>query len=259
MRNGWGLVDVNRVPAYTSRYIFHDRLTGEDIPLLDLAEPDIPENVIFTNPGRVGLPDYSADYHTLGLAVNRGFKDRWLLLAGFQHTWASDFRENAQESTSTLAVARHLVCGSGDFRCEDLWSPNARRFGKMDSSWWSLKLVARYVFPYQIGLSGSYRLQNGFNFGRLISVDLPNAGTETVFADPIEANRGDDVNIVDLRFDKTFELGGRWGQVTAMVDVFNLLNANPVTNFRLTSGSRYKEVIALLDPRVVRLGIRYDF
>jgi len=41
--------------------------------------------------------------------------------------------------------------------------------------------------------------------------------------------------------------------------VFNLTNSDTVTNFRQTSGTRYNEVIALLDPRIVRLGIRYEF
>jgi hypothetical protein len=44
-----------------------------------------------------------------------------------------------------------------------------------------------------------------------------------------------------------------------MLDIFNSLNANPVTNFRVITGSRFKEVISLLDPRIVRFGIRYDF
>jgi len=53
-----------------------------------------------------------------------------------------------------------------------------------------------------------------------------------------------------------------------MVDVFNATNADTVTNFRLTSpatntpvavNNRYKELIALLDPRIVRFGVRLDF
>jgi hypothetical protein len=57
-------------------------------------------------------------------------------------------------------------------------------------------------------------------------------------------------------------------RVTAMVDVFNALNSDTVTNFRLTSPStntpltvnnRYKELIALIDPRIIRFGVRVDF
>jgi hypothetical protein len=47
--------------------------------------------------------------------------------------------------------------------------------------------------------------------------------------------------------------------------VFNALNAQPVTNFRVASVNnasqvqRFREVIALLDPRIVRFGVRYEF
>jgi hypothetical protein len=44
-----------------------------------------------------------------------------------------------------------------------------------------------------------------------------------------------------------------------MLDIFNLTNSSTVVNYRNYSGSRFKEVIALLDPRIVRFGIRYEF
>src|SRR5207245_2862893 len=31
------------------------------------------------------------------------------------------------------------------------------------------------------------------------------------------------------------------------------------TNFRITTGPRFNELISLLDPRIVRFGVRYDF
>jgi len=32
-----------------------------------------------------------------------------------------------------------------------------------------------------------------------------------------------------------------------------------VQTFRTTTGATFKEVISILDPRVVRFGVRYDF
>ena len=40
-----------------------------------------------------------------------------------------------------------------------------------------------------------------------------------------------------------------------MLDIYNLLNSDPVTNFNLFSND-YKRVIAVLDPRVFQLGIQ---
>jgi outer membrane receptor protein involved in Fe transport len=58
--------------------------------------------------------------------------------------------------------------------------------------------------------------------------------------------------------EKSFALG-KPGRITGMLDIFNLTNSDVVTNARNRSGSRYNEVIALLDPRTVRFGIRWEF
>jgi len=47
-------------------------------------------------------------------------------------------------------------------------------------------------------------------------------------------------------------------KVTGMVDIFNALNANPATTVRLTTVN-FHEVTAILDPRIVRFGFRFDF
>jgi hypothetical protein len=91
-------------------------------------------------------------------------------------------------------------------------------------------------------------------------------GSQTVRVEPITANRAPNVHIVDLRFDKTVRFG-RVGRIVATLDVFNLLNANPPITFRTLTGNvvagepygNFKEVTALLDPRIVRFGFRYEF
>ena len=49
------------------------------------------------------------------------------------------------------------------------------------------------------------------------------------------------------------------GKLTAMVDIFNLFNDGTVTTFRTSTGATFGEVTSLLDPRIVRFGVRYDF
>jgi hypothetical protein len=101
-------------------------------------------------------------------------------------------------------------------------------------------------------------VQSGGNWGRSLSVNFPGDGTRTVRVEPVTTNRGETVQILDVRFDKSFRLGGST-RLTAMVDAFNLTNAGTVTTFRNATTSTYKEVTALLDPRIVRFGVRFDF
>ena len=87
---------------------------------------------------------------------------------------------------------------------------------------------------------------------------LPNAGSQTLFAENIENNRSDTVTIVDVRVDKAFTFGGKY-RLTMMADLFNTLNSNAVSNFNLLNGGQYNRIIATLDPRTFQLGFRFDF
>ena len=62
---------------------------------------------------------------------------------------------------------------------------------------------------------------------------------------------------MNFRIDKSFPIGGS-KKITAMLDIYNLLNSDPVTNFNLFSND-YKRVIAVLDPRVFQVGFRFEF
>ena len=260
-RNGWGEVDLARYNRYSIPFTFNDagadnvRGTGDDqvIDLLD-RPAGLPSDRTFTNPGNVpDMPDNSADYHTFEIGVNKRFSDKWLLLTSFEHSWLTDWRRGAS-STSSLGVLRGLQ-GDGTTW---VWRPNQRYLGQGETSFWNYKLVGRYVFPYDIGVSASYKLQSGFNYARELSVSLPNAGSELIPAETLDSRRGPNVGIFDVRFEKSFALG-KPGSVTGMVDIFNLTNSGVITNARNRSGSRFHEVIALLDPRIVRFGIRWEF
>ncbi|MBI1875460.1 MAG: TonB-dependent receptor [Acidobacteria bacterium] len=257
-RNGWAEVDLARVNAYTAPFPFVDvgpdniRGTSDDQTLNLFDRPaGTPSQRTFTNPGRIqGVPAYEGDYHTIELALNRRFKDKWLLLTSFEQTWADDFRGTGV-GTGTLATVQQGTAF--------LWQPNRRRLGREATTFWNYKAIGRYVFPWDIGVSGSYKFQSGFNYARTISVSLPIAGSEEIRTGPLKDTRAQNVHIVDVRLEKMINFGARRGKFSAMVDVFNALNANPLTNFRVVTGSRYNEVIALLDPRIVRFGVRYEF
>jgi hypothetical protein len=139
--------------------------------------------------------------------------------------------------------------------------------GRETSTQWNTKVTGRYVLPFDIGTSGSWRFQSGYQYGRTLSVNFTGDSTQNVRVEPVTANRAPNVAIVDMRFDKSFRFG-RFGKLTGMMDVFNLTNSGVVTNFRTTTAtanvggqtvSTYREVIAILDPRIVRFGVRFDF
>lgn len=253
IRNEWAIVDTNRIKAYTTSITRTEpgpdgvAGTADDATVNLLDRTAVAENRVFTNPKD---PAYNSDYNTLEVALNRRFRNKWMLLTSFEYTWLDQFHGNAS-STDRLDSA-----GNGKAYS---WQPNLRRFGRETSTVWNYKLIGRYVLPYDIGISGSYKLQSGRQWGRSWAVTLPVAGSETIRVEPVTANRAPNVPITDIRFDKTFGFRNRAGRVTAMVDVFNIFNHSTVTTFRTTTGVSFKEVTSLLDPRIVRFGVRYTF
>jgi hypothetical protein len=262
IRNEWTIVDVNRINAYTTPITRVDpgrdgvAGTADDQTLNLLDRTAVAENRVFTNPT---APEYNSDYNTIEFAVNRRFRGKWMFLTSYEYTWLDQFHNNTS-STDVLSSAgnsKDATTGSGLPSSYD-WRPNPMQYGRETSTVWNYKILGRYVMPWDIGVSGSYKLQSGRNWGRSLAVTLPVAGSETIRTEPVDFNRAPNVSILDFRFDKGFSFG-RFGKLTGMVDVFNLFNHGTVTTFRTTTGATFGEVTSLLDPRVVRFGLRYDF
>ena len=140
-------------------------------------------------------------------------------------------RRRERARSTSCGRATNAITGAGDV----IWLPNRRRLGRQETTYWNYKVLGRYVFPYDFGLSASYKLQSGYNWARNTSVALPNAGSESILMEPLSANRTANVHILDFRVEKGFRIG-RGGKVTGMMDLFNALNQNPIVGFRTVTG-----------------------
>jgi hypothetical protein len=197
-----------------------------------------------TNLGKEG----NADFNTMEFALNRRFSGKWMLLGSFGMTWSKMAHTAAGGRPGTTAVIYRPF--------DQLWGDN----GIETDTLWNYKIVGRYVLPYEIGFSGSWKVQSGFNFSRTISVTMPVEGARTIRMEPIDSNRYPNVSILDFRFDKTVSFG-KFGRVTPMLDVFNIMNSGVPTTVRTTNTATapFKDVTAILNPRVIRFGVRFNF
>jgi len=126
---------------------------------------------------------------------------------------------------------------------------------------------------WQVGLSGYGRLPWGLSLGANLSAREgfpivyfepkyyldPGTYATNVRATPMgEIVLPSAVNL-DLRFSKFISLGGK-GQINLDLDVFNVLNSNtPLHVHERVKRTNTNEVTDLMDPRLVRLGVRYSF
>jgi hypothetical protein len=246
MRNVWGEIDVARAAGYTVPFTINDpgadRIagTGDDQQFSTLAlAAGTGTDRVYTN-----SDVNNADFHNVEFALNRRFSGKWMMLTSFGYTWSS-------------MVHNQNGARSYQYRPVDLMFGDN---GAETSTLWNYKVIGRYVLPFEIGMSGSWKVQSGFNYARTISVAFPVEGTRTVRVQPIDSNRYPTVAILDFRFDKAFNFG-RGGRLTPMLDVFNLLNSGVPTTLRTTNTATapFNEATALLAPRVVRFGVKFTF
>ena len=75
----------------------------------------------------------------------------------------------------------------------------------------SVKATGSYDAPYGIRLSPVLRHQSGANYARTLSITAPSGliASGTAFAEPMNANREDNVWVFDVRAEKTVTLTDR--------------------------------------------------
>jgi len=255
IRNEWNEIDAARIGLYTVPFNFVDigpdgvAGTSDDRTIALLDRPaTAPTNRVYTNPDGLG----HSDFNTMEVALNRRFAGKWMLLTSFGYSWLN------QLHAQTSATAVTGVAGN---QRAFFYRPSQLRFGDggyETSTVWNYKVVGRYVMPYEIGFSGSWKVQSGYQWGRVTSVAFPGDGAQNIRMEPVTSNRAPSVGILDVRFDKSLRFGAT-GRITPQIDIFNVLNSGTISVFRTTTGTTFKEVLGILDPRVVRFGARVDF
>jgi len=260
--NEYTTVDLSRVGQFTApvtvavpvRDFVNGVTSNINLNLFDLAAAPTGNNVI-TN-----VPDGHYKYDTLQFAFNKRFGSGLFIQSSFDYQWRDELRGGAagtSNSTATLSAPTTSPLNSDPITVGYFQNVFPQVSNRQQSTNWQGRAIARYVFKYDIGVATNLRVQSGYAYSRIIAATLPNAGGVRFYSDDIQNNRSDTVPILDLRLDKAFQIG-RY-KFTGMFDAFNLTNSAAVTNFNLTNGASYNQIIAALDPRTLQLGLRFDF
>ena len=185
-------------------------------------------------------------------AVNRRFSGKWMLLTSFGYTWSTVPRTSPNTGHARRPPATRASTRSGRQR---LFGDE----GKETSTLWNYKVIGRYVLPWEHRLLGLVEAcRAAASTAAPSSVTFPGDGTQRVPRRADHRQPRADRHDPRLPARQGFTLPGTAGRVTVQLDVFNLLNSGTVTLFRQTTVN-YREVIGILDPRIVRFGVRYDF
>jgi len=202
------------------------------------------------------IPDGDFDYDNIELAFEKRMGPRFFMQSGFNYQWRDELK-----SADIDNVGSTSPLFSDPIGVNYMLNPNPAVSNRQQTTGYGFSAFGRYVFTYDIGFAANFRYQSGFPYSRIIpdGVTTPtlNVTPSNFFVEDLKNNRADNVSLLNFRVDKAFRFGTK-AKITAMLDLYNVLNANPVTNFNLYDGG-FRDIIAVLDPRVMQLGVRFEF
>jgi hypothetical protein len=218
---------------------------------------DVPDALAdLTDAEYTNYPNGYFNYDTIEVAFTKRFGSKFFFQVSTDYQWRNELRSadipdwgsTSPLSTDPIGVGPQL-------------SVNANAGERQKTTMYHAQLAGHYTFPHDFGVGVNYRFQSGFPYSLYIpdgSVDLNVCNFNcSFFAQNLDQNRSESVNLLNVRVDKSFPIGGR-AKATLMLDAYNILNADPVTNFNLSFTSP-RNVIAVLDPRVFQMGFRFEF
>ena len=118
-------------------------------------------------------------------------------------------------------------------------------------------MAGTYRFTDNTRLGAAARYQDGQHFARLVIVPDLHQGPEAIRAFVNGKTRFTYTLTVDARLHQAFDIGGR--RVTALIDVFNLLNTGTEIEEFVVTGPLSRAVSAVQPPRSIHLGVKMDF
>ena len=135
----------------------------------------------------------------------------------------------------------------------------------------NFKGLASYVLPYGFRVSGTWQSLTGPQVAA--NQIYANAGTApppgTSLTRPLTFAQntvnvvvpgslyGDRLNQIDLRFTKIVNVG--LGRMDLNFDIYNAFNSDTILTQQNTYGAAWTRPLTILQPRFMKLGVRWDF
>jgi len=257
-------------------YVYDDNYTASDgTNLENVADGLTPYDLYERQPG------YYRDFYGIDIIFTKRLSSKWMLNGSL--TWQHQEQHWSEE---------------GYFHDTNLWALNGRAYapsiggasGKINQytySRWLVKAGGLYQLPYDFNVSFTFLAREGWPLEERIQYvdeELPNTSdySYVAYIHPFSEFRLNTFYRFDFRLEKVINLGDT-GRIYLMADLFNVFNAklenrryqriwgtvyryaDRSTEFKTyySSGSAYGAsaytLNEILNPRVLRLGVRFQF
>jgi hypothetical protein len=197
----------------------------------------LPEFLAASNTRTTNFPGYGSNYSTFEVIATKRLGNKWMAMFSYDKT-KRNLRQDATYDPNTL------VWGAN--RDAHIWD-------------WQFKTVFMYQLPYGVNFTTTYDAQKGETFSRTVVVTGLNQGNITVTAEPLGQNFYPTSKLWNLRAEKKFKLTESQS-IDGMFDLFNIPNLNTIVGWVTQAGPNFThQVSTIINPRIFRLGVRYNF
>ena len=195
------------------------------------------------------------------IVFKKRLSNKWMLDASFTYSDWKEFQKGEFLVRDTSSNAGGL--NNQAFFDEGMVAPESGGSGIQDifvNSRWMIKFSGLYQAPYGFNIAGVFRAREGYVIRTYESISIPGIATRDIYG---PGKFGDDrlpaFWELDLRLEKVFNVT-ETSSVVIAVDAFNITNSSHVlkTEASLTADD-YGVAQRILNPRVVRFGIRFNF
>jgi hypothetical protein len=260
--NWYPLIGVTR-----ANYVQTGSLSGNVDPVGQFSVPFYAIQPSAIPPGAGTSLEQRQGYHQryLGfeLSATKRMSDRWMARLGFSTNDHREYFDNPDQSILDPTPTRD--------------NPNIDGGHVITRSGGSGKSNIFLVLPqYQVVANGMYQARWGINLGANwvlrqgyaepfyrshVSTGDPLGQKNVLAVSDVTAFRLPAVSSLDLRLEKAFTF--QRAKFAVDLDVFNIGNASTVLgrqyDLRLTGATGFNQVLEIMDPRVARVGVRFNF
>ncbi|MCX6562510.1 MAG: TonB-dependent receptor [Candidatus Aminicenantes bacterium] len=206
---------------------------------------------------RTNQPDAYQRYMAFELVLKKRLSSKWMMDGSFTYM---DWKTFTKGNTFNLNSYNYWEGG--------VVAPQSGGSGITDvfvNSRWMAKLSGLYQFPYGINAAFTFLAREGYVTPTYVKQAIPNVGS----AVNLYGEKGGGGKLGDHRLPNFFELNLRVEKVfnvmesatvTLSADAFNALNSNTsLSVIGYITSSQYNIVKRIINPRVFRFGVRFNF
>ncbi|HEY6546587.1 MAG TPA: TonB-dependent receptor, partial [Vicinamibacteria bacterium] len=211
-------------------------------------------------------PEYHQGYNGLEVTATKRLANKWMLRAAFSFMdWKEYYDGPAAFSnpTSTDLPQSNVNAGQGSGPGIDGGIVALKSYGAKTNTFfnarWQFSANALYQLPAGLELAAALWGRQGYPTANYLNLDAGGDGALRTLATALDATRYDDLWNLDLRLAKNTRLGGNVNlQLT--VDLFNVLNNDLVlVRSRQVNSDTFGQIGEIINPRILRVGVRLGF